>query len=352
MLDVKNALFGLSLTVVFFVVLSCGLINRFTTGGVENLQRAEDLWPDVPRMDGLEHSDLEMPFIVKLFMRTMLNNLYRLNKENEDKTPVEGDWVVFSSSKLPADVQSFYTNERMTSFGQWEASKKSTCFDGSEKGFPGIACVLEKIADGKQIELLILAGQDDKKKQTNVFYLRLEAPIDKNRNKTVSTTKTSEKPDLSSIRKLEGVAPYGIESRPMPTGTDLDTLLPKQTGPYERSLLERSQQRGTTATSIDVDGNSVYATYKNGEKEMFIEFSIASAPENAQANWNVVVGDANEGIYPSDPHYGSFGTEPSYLKVVNKDGAFFAWTRGGYFITASAKGGESDLDTFMNAYPY
>jgi hypothetical protein len=66
----------------------------------------------------------------------------------------------------------------------------------------------------------------------------------------------------------------------------------------------------------------------------------------------VVVGDANQGIYPDDPKFGSFRTEPSYLKVVNNDGAFFAWTRGGYFITANAKSGEEDLAAFMNAYPY
>jgi len=40
------------------------------------------------------------------------------------------------------------------------------------------------------------------------------------------------------------------------------------------------------------------------------------------------------------------------LRVVNNDGAFFAWTRGGYFITANAKSGEAALDAFMNAFPY
>ena len=83
-----------------------------------------------------------------------------------------------------------------------------------------------------------------------------------------------------------------------------------------------------------------------------MEFTIASSAEYAQSSWDVVVGDANEGIYPTDPHFASFRTEPSYLKVVNKDGAYFAWTRGGYFITADAKGGEVALDAFMNAFPY
>src|SRR5262249_31863480 len=208
-----------------------------------------------PRMDGLSPSDLEMPFMVKLFMRTMLNNLYRLNKEGEDKTPVEGDWIVFSSSKPPAEVESFYTNERMTTFGNWEPSKNSTCFDGKDKGYPGVVCVFEKVADGKQIELLILAGQDEEKKQTNVFYLRLEGPIDKNKKTSTSTTDAPAPPKHGAITKLSGKAPYGIESRPMPSGTDLDTLLPKRVGPYSRVLLEKSQDRGVTATSIDVDGN-------------------------------------------------------------------------------------------------
>jgi hypothetical protein len=77
-------------------------------------------------------------------MRTALNNLYRLSNQNEDRTPNTGDWAVFSTSKTPQDVQSFYTDERMTSFGKWDASKKSTCLNGSEHHFSGVACVFNK----------------------------------------------------------------------------------------------------------------------------------------------------------------------------------------------------------------
>jgi len=164
-----------------FVVLSCGLIDRVTDLGIENLQRSEDLWPDVPRMDGLEHSDMELPLGVKLIMKAALNNLWRLNKEGEDKTPVSGDWVVYSTTKPPADVQAFYTNDRMTSFGVWEASKKSTCADGSDKGWPGIFCVFQKNDPTTETVLLIVAGQDEAKKTTNVFFLRLEKPVEKPR---------------------------------------------------------------------------------------------------------------------------------------------------------------------------
>jgi len=337
------------IVLLLFVGLSCRLIDRLSGGGPD-LSRSTELWSDVPRMDGLEPSEMEMPFAIKLMMRTVLNNLWRLNKENEDKTPVSGDWIVFTTAKAPADVQGFYTNDRMTSFGSWEASGKSTCLDGKESGIDGALCAFEKIANGKEIMLAVIAVKDDSSKQTNVFFLRLEQ--DAKPGAVSSTPRAEQKKKDGPIIPLTGTAPYGIEKRPMPTGLELDSLLPKKVGPYDRVLLEKSEQRGTTADEIKVDGNSVYATYRSGAQEVFVEFSVASSAEYAQSGWDVVVGDANEGIYPTDPHFGSFRTEPSYLKVVNGDGAYFAWTRGGYFITASAKGGEAALDAFMNAFPY
>ncbi|MGB7201166.1 MAG: hypothetical protein WBD16_02740 [Pyrinomonadaceae bacterium] len=346
----KSIFSAISVGILIFVVMSCNLAQKFVPGGTDMSKTAE-LWSDVPRMDGLDHSDMEMPLAIKILIRTALNNLWRLDKEGEDKTPATGDWIVFTSDRNPSDVKNFYTNARMTSFGNWEASKESTCLDGKDNGIDGLLCVFEKTADKKQIGLAIVAMPDEKTKKTDIFFLRVEQPFDANAaNKTASIPA---KPQTKGpITKLNGTAPYGIESRPMPTGTDLDQLLPKQVGSYMRALLERSDQRGTAATSIDIDVNGVYATYRNGDQEVFVEFSIASSSESAQSSWDVVVGDANEGIYPTDPRFGSFGTEPSYLKVINDSGAFFAWTRGGYFFTANAKGSEADFDAFMNAFPY
>jgi hypothetical protein len=346
----KSISSAISVGVLIFVVMSCNLAEKFVPGGTDMSKTAE-LWSDVPRMDGLAPSDMELPLAMKVLIRTALNNLWRLNKEGEDKTPASGDWIVFTSDGKPLDVQNFYTNARMTSFGSWETSKESTCLDGKDNGIDGVLCLFEKTADKKQIGLAIVAMPDDKTKKTNIFFLRVEQPADANAaNKPASIPNMPQ--TKGPITKLNGAAPYGIESRPMPSGTDLDKLLPKQVGPYTRAMLEKSEARGTTPTSIDIDGNSVYATYRNGDKEIFVEFSVASSPEIGQANWDVVVGDANEGVYPTDPKLASFRTEPSYLKVNNESGAFFAWTRGGYFITANAKGGETDLDAFMNAIPY
>jgi hypothetical protein len=331
-----------------FIATSCRIINTLTND--QNLKRVGDLWSDVPRMDGLAPSDAEMPIFVKVLIRTALNNLYRLNKEGEDKTPSSGDWAVFTTTKLPDDVKNFYTNDRMTSFGGWEASKNSTCLNGKEQGFSGIGCVFRKVSNNRGIGLLIVAAQDEQKTHTNVFFVRVETD-EKNANNNQSNTTTDPKTAKGEIKPLNGTAPYGIEKRPMPSGANLDELLPKQVGPYTRTVLEKSNQRGVTPSSIEIDGNSVYATYVSGSKEIFVEFAVAGTAENAQTALDVAATEVTD-KFPTDPRLGSIGTEPSYLKVNNESGAFYAWVRGNYYFSANAKGGEGDLDLFMQSFRY
>ena len=324
---------------------SCRVIKTLT--GDQDLKKVADLWSDVPRMEGLVSSEAEMPVQVKLLMRYALNNLWRFSKEGEDKTKATGDWVVFTSTKSPQDVQNFYTNERMTSFGSWEASKNSTCLNGSDYGFAGVGCVFSKSANKRAIGLLIVAIHDEAKKQTNVFFVRVET------DETPGSTQqpTAANTPKGEIKPLSGTAPYGIEKRPVPAGLNLDELLPKQVGPYTRTLLEKSEQRGVTPSSIEVDGNSVYATYKAGTKEVFVEFAVNSSAENAQDTLDVAASEVTD-KFPTDPRFGSMGTEPSYLKVTNESGAFIAWTRGKYYFSANANGGDADLDAFMQSFPY
>ena len=153
------------------------------------------------------------------------------------------------------------------------------------------------------------------------------------------------------IKPLKGTAPYGVEKRPMPAGLVMDELLPKKVGPYTRMSLEKSEHRGVTPTTIDVNGESIYAIYRVGPKEVFVEFSVSTSPMTAQEILVVAARDTS-GKFPKDPRVGSIGTEPSYLKVNTKSGAFFGWTRGKYYFSASAKLGEADLDAFMEGFPY
>jgi hypothetical protein len=336
-------------SLLIFAALSCSRIVRRLTND-PNLKKVGDLWPDVPKIDGLSSSEADLPIFVHVLMRTALNNLYRFNKEGEDKTHATGDWAVFSTSKTADEVKGFYTNERMTTFGNWTASKKSTCLDGKEYSFSGVACVFAKKANKRDIGLLIVASQDDAKKQTNIFFVRVESD-DTSGTTTQPSTNVTAPASRTEIKPLEGVAPFGIEKRAMPAGVNLDELLPKQVGPYARVLLEKSNERGVTPTSIEVGGASVYATYRDGSKEIFVEFGIADTAHNAQSILDVAATETTN-KFPTDPQFGSLATEPSYLRVVNESGAFYAWTRGNYFFSADAKGGETDLNAFMQSFPY
>ena len=46
------------------------------------------------------------------------------------------------------------------------------------------------------------------------------------------------------------------------------------------------------------------------------------------------------------------GQEPSFLRCISARGAWFTWTRGRYLFSAFAPGGESELDAFIEEFPY
>jgi hypothetical protein len=178
----------MSLALLLALVLGCRTISTLT-GSDTNLKKVGDLWSDVPRMDGLVSSEADMPMFIKILMRTALNNLYRLNSNNEDKTPATGDWAVFTTIKTADDVKNFYTNERMTTFGNWDANKNSTCLDGKEQGFSGAMCVFGKTVNNKFIGLMIFATPDEKKKDTNIFFVRVEREEKAGTNKQPNANK-------------------------------------------------------------------------------------------------------------------------------------------------------------------
>ena len=159
---------------------ACGVLDSVlnsATGGSNNLHTVTQLWSDVPRMDGLTVTQVDMPLPVKLLMSTAFGNLGRLNKPGEDQTTGNVDWIVFTTLKTPADVQNFYTAARMKAAG-WDApSEESSCMSGSDQGIPtaGAFCIFQKKQGATETQLVILTTQDDSTKQTSIFFLRLES---------------------------------------------------------------------------------------------------------------------------------------------------------------------------------
>jgi hypothetical protein len=153
--------------------VACGAVLDKVTGGSSNTKPVTQLWSDVPRMDGLTPSQIDMPVFVKLIMRTVLGNLGRISPE--DSTTGNIDWIVFTTAKTPADIQNYYSGALMTGAG-WEKGNTSQCFSGSEQGVAqiGVICAFQKNQGGNNIALAIIAVPDDKTKLTNIFFLRLE----------------------------------------------------------------------------------------------------------------------------------------------------------------------------------
>ncbi len=163
----KRMLWRVSLVALLSASLACNLISS-VTGGDANLTTSTDLWSDVPRMDGLTKSDMDMPLYAKVLMRTVMNQVLGGGTGS-------GDWIVFTTAQTPEDITAFYTNEKMAENG-WEASDTSTCVNGSAQGLTevGAFCVFQKRAETKYTGLMIIAAQDAKTKQTNVIFIRVE----------------------------------------------------------------------------------------------------------------------------------------------------------------------------------
>jgi len=161
----------LLLSVVVLASIACS-VTSLLPGGTGGLRTTNDLWSDVPKMDGLGASDLEIPLVARIFMETMMSAVLSSGTGN-------GDVAAFTTAKTTADIQSFYTNDRMAASG-WEASEQSTCQTGSDQGIEGIGlfCVFIKESATNQTGLVILGVPDDTNAtQTNVFFIRIENAV-------------------------------------------------------------------------------------------------------------------------------------------------------------------------------
>src|SRR6185503_8064509 len=70
--NMKNLSLMLILAILALVGLACNLgdrLDRFVDGD-QKFERSTELWSDVPRIDGLSASEMEMPLAIKVIMRT------------------------------------------------------------------------------------------------------------------------------------------------------------------------------------------------------------------------------------------------------------------------------------------
>lgn len=133
----------------------CGILGGSNAGTVDAL------WSDVPQMDGLVKAKLDLPLPTRLMIQSAFQGRV--------------DFISFTTAKAPADVPAFYTKERMAATG-WK-SDAGGCLGnttGSTSTSQGAICLFNKKDAAKELGLAIIISQDEKTKQTQIFFARVD----------------------------------------------------------------------------------------------------------------------------------------------------------------------------------
>jgi hypothetical protein len=128
------------------------------TGG-KNAGTVSSLWPDVPPFEGAKKADMQIPLGARLALRAMMQG--KIN------------FIAFTTDKSAQDVQNFYTNDRMKAAG-WTPSEKGCVGDTEGEKSQGAVCFYQRKDKSTQEGLAIILAQDEKTKETDIFYARID----------------------------------------------------------------------------------------------------------------------------------------------------------------------------------
>jgi hypothetical protein len=152
------------LAAAMMFTLSCGILSMLTENG-SNATASADLWADVPKLDGATKTSAELPLPAKLIVNSMMSGKI--------------DFVAYKTSKSADDIKAFYSNETMQGLGWAADSGGCSSIQASTGGGSNPAggfCVFNRIDGDKNSMLLIVLGQADDGKDTQLFYVRAQLP--------------------------------------------------------------------------------------------------------------------------------------------------------------------------------
>ncbi len=166
--------------------MACGLMNTVANGVANKVGNAitgggdagtvADLWPDVPKMDGLKQENLDLPPTAKIALGAVMS------ASMGGKGTI--NFIAFTTTKTSQDVVDFYTNDKMTTAG-WDKSDQPGCIAGNTNsgssststGGGGFCFFMRNMDNNKQALLGIFTAEDTTTKLTQVFYMRVEGAI-------------------------------------------------------------------------------------------------------------------------------------------------------------------------------
>ncbi len=149
--------------IMLVAVMGCGLldtvVNQAVSGG-KPAGTVSDLWSDVPKMDGMNKTNMNLPVAAQLAIKAMTQGNF--------------DFIAYTTTKTPQDVQNFYSADRMSAAG-WDSQNSGGCTDmsGSTGSSAAGICFFEKTNVTPNVALAIVIAQDDQTKQTQLFFVRV-----------------------------------------------------------------------------------------------------------------------------------------------------------------------------------
>ena len=135
---------------------SCRIIDTLTGNGKAGT--VNSLWPDVPPIAGATKADLALPLGARLAIRAAMQG--------------KVSFIAFSTEQTAQAVENFYTKERMKAAG-WTGAQ-GCISDTEDKESQGAVCLFDRQSGSKKEGLAIVLAQDEKSKQTDIFYARID----------------------------------------------------------------------------------------------------------------------------------------------------------------------------------
>jgi len=147
----------LALFLMFGAIISCRMVESLTGG--EKAGTVNSLWPDVPPFAGATKADLAIPLGARLMLRAAMQG--KIN------------FIAFTTPKSAQEVKDFYSADLMKSAG-WTPHQKGCFGDTEDQKNQGAVCLFQRQDGEKKEGLAIIVAEDDKTKQTNIFYARID----------------------------------------------------------------------------------------------------------------------------------------------------------------------------------
>ena len=157
--------------------LGCGITDTVISNvvGGSKGNTVVNLWADVPPLQSAQKQSIDLPVTAQLAIQGML----KASAASSDVGLDSFDWIAFTTNQTPQQVAAFYNQDRMTSAG-WNLKDAPGCTASTDASVGGGFCMFGKgkgSASEKGSLLFIVLAQDDKTKQTQVFYVRLDGLV-------------------------------------------------------------------------------------------------------------------------------------------------------------------------------